>query len=169
MGEMSRAGQSLTRGRILVQEGNLRRAQERNELRLFYQPQLDPASGRIIGAEAQLRWHPQEKTPLLPEDFVPLAEANGLISRFAEWTLQTACSQASSWQRLGLPPLRMSVNLASQQLWTEELGTSVARALAEADLEPRWHLLRFEYPPPLLAASSLSGSGRPSPHFAKRP
>jgi|GEM_PF-2647102 len=139
--------------RILVREGNLRRALERNELRLFYQPQLDPASGRIIGAEAQLRWHPQGKTPLLSEDFVPLAEANGLISRFAEWTLQAACSQASSWQRLGLPPLRMSVNFASQQLWTEELGTSVARALAEADLEPRW--LRLELPESILLSNRV--------------
>ena len=122
--------------RLLTMENNLHRALERDELLLYYQPQLDLASGRIVGAETLLRWRHQEKDLIMPGEFIPLAEESGLIVQLGEWALHTACSQARRWQEEGLPPLQVAVNLSSRQFWKEHLASSVAQVLAETGLDP---------------------------------
>ncbi|AMV73616.1 EAL domain-containing protein [Desulfuromonas carbonis] len=124
--------------RLLTMENSLHRALERNELLLYYQPQLDLASGTICGAETLMRWHQQGKDLIMPGEFIPLAEESGLIVQLGEWALHAACNQAQCWQDEGLPQLQIAVNLSSRQFWKEHLATSVARVLAETGLDPRW-------------------------------
>ena len=124
--------------RMLNMENSLHRALERNELLLYFQPQLDLASGRIAGAETLLRWHHQGKDLIMPGEFIPLAEESGLIVELGEWALLTACNQARRWQDQGLPKLQIAVNLSSRQFWKEHLSASVTRVLAETGLDPRW-------------------------------
>jgi len=96
-------------------EGNLRRAVERGELRLHYQPQLDLASGRINGAEALLRWYHPEQGMISPAQFIPVAEETGLIIPIGEWVIDAACRQIRAWIDQGLPPVRVAVNLSTRQ------------------------------------------------------
>lgn len=127
-----------TARRLLAMEENLRRALERNELLLYFQPRLELASGRIVGAEAMLRWPYPGEGLVMPEEIIPLAEDCGLIAQLGEWMLHAACSQAVRWQEEGVAPLEMTIHLASQQFWKEHLATSIARVLAETGLDPRW-------------------------------
>jgi diguanylate cyclase (GGDEF)-like protein/PAS domain S-box-containing protein len=96
-------------------EGNLRRAVERGELCLHYQPQLDLASGRITGAEALLRWFHPEQGLISPAQFIPVAEETGLIIPIGEWVIDAACRQIRAWIDQGLPPVRVAVNLSTRQ------------------------------------------------------
>ncbi|MDY0270457.1 EAL domain-containing protein [Trichloromonas sp.] len=115
-------------------EGSLRNALERQEFRLHYQPQIDLASGRVIGCEALLRWlHPQ-KGMIFPGDFIPLAEETGLITPIGAWALHEACRQTVAWQTAGLPPLRMSVNLSARQFRKGDLPQQVRKALHQTGL-----------------------------------
>ena len=116
-------------------EAGLRRAIERNELHLHYQPQVDCASGRIVGVEALLRWlHPQ--LGLVPPDkFVPLAEEAGLIVSIGRWVLRSACMQAMRWRAAG-HPLQIAVNLSGQQITHDDIVTVVRDALAASGLPP---------------------------------
>ncbi|OGI38414.1 MAG: hypothetical protein A2V91_01985, partial [Candidatus Muproteobacteria bacterium RBG_16_64_10] len=95
--------------RRLSLEGALRRALERGEFVLHYQPQFDLARGEIVGAEALIRWQHPDLGLLGPMEFIPLAEENGFIIPIGEWALRAACAQNRAWQVAGLPPLRMSV------------------------------------------------------------
>ena len=99
-------------------EGNLRRAIERKEFRLHYQPQLDLASGRITGAEALLRWYHPEQSMISPAQFIPVAEETGLIIPIGEWVIDAACRQIREWIDCGLPPVRIAVNLSARQFST---------------------------------------------------
>lgn len=121
----------------LMMEQDLRHALERQELELFYQPQMDLRERRIIGVEALLRWRHPERGWIAPMDFVPLAEESGLIEMIGEWVLWTACQQAKAWQREGLPVLKMAVNMSPRQFLQPGLVDMVARILREIDLEPR--------------------------------
>lgn len=115
-------------------EGGLRNALERQEFCLHYQPQVDLASGRVIGCEALLRWlHPQ-KGMISPGDFIPLAEETGLITPIGTWALHEACRQAVAWQKAGLPELRMAVNLSARQFRTGDLPHQVRKALHQTGL-----------------------------------
>ncbi len=115
--------QGLTRG--------LYRALERGELLLYYQPQVDARTARIVGVEALLRWRHPERGLLLPGTFIPLAEQTGLIIPIGEWVLRTACEAALRWQKLGIPPLRVAVNLSARQIWDPDLPGKVQRVLQE--------------------------------------
>ena len=117
-------------------ESNLRRALERNELLLHYQPKLELKTGNIVGVEALLRWQHPEWGLLYPDRFIGLAEETGLIVPIGEWVLRTACLQARAWQDAGLPPITMSVNLSARQFRQEALFKSVARILSETGLHP---------------------------------
>jgi diguanylate cyclase (GGDEF)-like protein/PAS domain S-box-containing protein len=96
-------------------EGNLRRAIDRGEFHLYFQPQLDLASGRINGAEALLRWQHPEHHQISPAQFIPVAEETGLIIPIGEWVIDAACRQVRKWLDQGLPPVRIAVNLSARQ------------------------------------------------------
>jgi diguanylate cyclase (GGDEF)-like protein len=117
-------------------ESHLRRALERHELLLHYQPKLELKTGSIVGVEALLRWQHPEWGLLYPDRFIGLAEETGLIVQIGEWVLRTACTQARAWQDAGLPPITMSVNLSARQFRQDALFKSVARILSETGLHP---------------------------------
>ncbi|MDD2881053.1 MAG: EAL domain-containing protein [Rhodoferax sp.] len=112
----------------------LHHALARNELHLHYQPQVAMKDGRVMGAEALLRWHQPELGPISPAEFIPLAEESGQILAIGEWVLRTAVSQLRSWIKGGLPPMVMAVNLSAVQFRHPNLPELVARILDEAEL-----------------------------------
>jgi diguanylate cyclase (GGDEF)-like protein/PAS domain S-box-containing protein len=118
--------------RALLLSNALRRALERNQLRLAYQPQMDLDSGRIVGAEALLRWNHPELGEVSPAEFIPIAESSGLIVSIGDWVLETAARQIAAWDRAGLPPLTVAVNVSSVQLRQGDLPQRVKRALDAA-------------------------------------
>ncbi|OGI41039.1 MAG: hypothetical protein A2140_03415 [Candidatus Muproteobacteria bacterium RBG_16_62_13] len=122
--------------RRLGLETALRHALERGEFQLYYQPQVDLASGRVTGVEALIRWQRPEIGLVSPLEFVPLAEETGLIVPIGDWVLRTACAQSRAWQRAGLPALRMSVNIAPRQFQQQDLAEVVTRILRETGLDP---------------------------------
>ena len=123
-------------------ESHLRHAVARNEFSLAYQPQVDIKSGRIIGAEALIRWNDHELGPITPAQFIPLAEETGLIVPMGEWVLRTACAQNKAWQSTGCTPIPMAVNLSARQFRQANLLEMIALTLHEADLDP--HYLELE-------------------------
>jgi len=120
----------------LTMESQLRKAVERNELALHYQPQLDLLRGRICGVEALLRWTNGLLGPVSPLEFIPLAEETGLIISIGTWVLRTACQQAKDWQVAGIRPERMAVNISVLQFVQPGFTELVAAILKEHDLEP---------------------------------
>jgi diguanylate cyclase (GGDEF)-like protein len=123
-------------------ETGMRRALERQEFVLYYQPQVDANSGRILAVEALIRWKHIDFGFVSPADFIPLAERNGLIVPIGEWTLRTACAQAKRWRDDGLVPIRMSINLSARQFEQIDLLDMVARVLTETGCDPS--CLEFE-------------------------
>ncbi|WP_346728380.1 putative bifunctional diguanylate cyclase/phosphodiesterase [Rubrivivax gelatinosus] len=124
--------------RALHVENGLRRALERDEMLLHYQPQCALADGRIVGAEALLRWRHPELGWIPPSEFVPMAETSGQIAGIGRWVLDTALGQLRRWIDAGLPPLRMSVNLSAVQLRQPDLPEQVAELLQRHRIEPAW-------------------------------
>ena len=117
-------------------ENALRPALARKELEIYYLPQFDLVSGRIIGTEALLRWHHPERGLLPAAEFLPLAEGTGLIFAISDWILQTICRQSKVWQQSGFPPLTMAVNIAPRMFQQRELPQMVERALRQSGLAP---------------------------------
>ncbi len=115
----------------------LRRSLERGEFLVHYQPQLDLRSGRVVGVEALVRWRHPDAGPISPAQFVPQAEASGLIVPIGEWVLRTACAQNKVWQACGFPSLRVAVNLSARQFRQPDLLGSIQRVLQETGLDPR--------------------------------
>lgn len=115
----------------------LRHALERGELELYYQPQIDMATGRLTGAEALLRWRNPELGMVSPATFVPLLEETGWIMPVGEWILRTACAQNQAWQQAGLPGIRMAVNLSARQLRNPYLAEEIIHILAATGLPPQ--------------------------------
>ena len=122
--------------RRMAVENHLRKAIERNELFLYYQPQLKITSGEICGVEALLRWRNEGLGLIAPVDFIPLAEETGLIAQIGEWVLRTSCLQAKSWREQGFPLPRMAVNVSATQFLRKGFPDLVARILEETGLEP---------------------------------
>jgi len=112
----------------------LRRALERGEFTLHYQPIVDLTTGVVIGAEALLRWNHPTRGLIEPNQFVALAEETGLIVPIGEWVLRRACAQCREWERAGLPPLRLAVNISPRQFQSVSLADVVAAVLADAGL-----------------------------------
>jgi EAL domain-containing protein (putative c-di-GMP-specific phosphodiesterase class I) len=122
--------------RALSMENALRRALERQQFSLAFQPMVDLRSGQVTGVEALLRWRHPELGNVSPAEFIPLAEACGLIGTLGEWALRTAAFQLKAWRDRGLPALTMAVNLSAMQLQHAELPTLIDSVLREAGLVP---------------------------------
>jgi len=119
----------------LTLESALRSALDHNQLSLNYQPQIDLASGRVIGVEALLRWNHPELGAVSPAKFIPIAEDSGLIGRIGSWVLQETCRQNKAWQEAGLPPLVMAVNVSTRQFSLGDILAEVQQALADSGLD----------------------------------
>jgi diguanylate cyclase (GGDEF)-like protein len=116
----------------------LRLALDRGEFALYYQPQIDLASGNVVGAEALIRWNHPELGLVLPGRFISVAEESGLIVPMGDWVLREACRQAVAWQDAGLPPLTVAVNLSAVQFGRGDVERSVERAVESAGLDPAY-------------------------------
>ena len=119
----------------LTLEAELALAAERGEFELFYQPQFHLADGRLIGAEALIRWRHPVRGLVSPGEFMPVVNTSPISERIAEWVLQTACAKAAAWERAG-HRLRIGVNLSPSQFRSGDLAASVAQALAQTNLSP---------------------------------
>jgi predicted signal transduction protein with EAL and GGDEF domain len=117
-------------------ETGLRHALDRGEFLLHYQPKVDIASGRIVGMEALVRWMRPQLGMVSPAEFIPLAEETGLIVPIGAWVLRAACERNSAWQRMGMAPLRVAVNLSARQFVQANLVSEVARVLDASRLAP---------------------------------
>ncbi|WP_456685218.1 bifunctional diguanylate cyclase/phosphodiesterase [Bradyrhizobium sp. P5_C11_2] len=117
-------------------ESALRRALEREQLSLNYQPKVDMETGQITGVEALLRWTHPDLGSISPAQFIPLAEETGLIVPIGRWVVREACAQAMAWQRRGLLPVSMAVNLSPRQFADEHLLQDVDEALAASGMSP---------------------------------
>ncbi len=135
--EMNARGEEL-----LALETDLRRALDRNEFVLYYQPQLDLRNGKIAGAEALLRWQHPEYGLVPPNDFIPLLEETGLIVPVGEWVLRNACGQYRKHHEAGLAPLRVSVNVSARQFREQALLDRVRQAIHDDGVPP--HHLELE-------------------------
>ena len=122
----------------LMIEAKLRRAIEREELCLNYQPQVDLETGQIIGAEALVRWRNIDIGPVSPDKFIPLAEETDLILSIGEWVMRRACAQNRQWQDAGLPPIKVSVNVSARQLSQINLPEMTARILLDTGLDAQY-------------------------------
>ncbi len=120
----------------LLMRSGLRRALERGEFVLHYQPQIELGSGRVVGVEALLRWEHPEFGLVAPGRFVPVAEDSGLIVPIGAWVIQEACRQAQAWQNAGLPAMMMAVNLSAVQFQRGGIEDTVVQALAGTGLDP---------------------------------
>ena len=115
-------------------ESSLRRALDRNEFMLYYQPRVSLESGRVIGAEALLRWRHPEMGLVPPSEFIPILDETGMIIPVGDWALREACRQNREWQDRGLPPIRVAVNLSVRQFIQKDLADTIVRALEAANL-----------------------------------
>ena len=122
--------------RRLDLENNLRRALANNELRLYYQPQLELASGWVVGMEALIRWQHPEWGVVSPLDFIPVAESTGMILPIGDWILREACMQWRRWQDQGLNPGKISVNLSSLQFRANDLSGKIKAIIDESGIDP---------------------------------
>ncbi len=128
---------AITQDKVKL-ESDLHTALALNQLELHFQPKIETASGAIYGAEALVRWRHPERGLIPPGEFIPLAEACGLIDQIGAWVVREACGQARAWQLQGLPSLRVAVNLSALQFRSGNLQQMLAEALAAAELEPRF-------------------------------
>ncbi|WP_316978586.1 GGDEF/EAL domain-containing response regulator [Shumkonia mesophila] len=155
--------QAMERVRI---ETHLRHALERDEMTLHYQPIVDLKSGRLVGAEALLRWHNEELGNVPPGQFIPMAEDTGQINIIGAWVIKAACRQAAEWRRAGAPPIRISANVSSRQFRGPTLIDAVTRALSDTglpaddlDLEITEGLLMEDLPETTAAFERLTAMG----------
>ncbi|MEM9100708.1 MAG: bifunctional diguanylate cyclase/phosphodiesterase [Pseudomonadota bacterium] len=116
-------------------ERKLRQALKDEKFILYYQPKVDSSTGAIVGAEGLIRWHDDELGDVAPSDFIPIAEDTGLIVPIGLWVLREACRQNMTWQKMGLPYIRVSVNVSSRQLLNEKFVRDVNDVLHESGMK----------------------------------
>jgi diguanylate cyclase (GGDEF)-like protein len=122
----------------LAQEISLRNALKRSEFEVYYEPKVEIKSGKIVGAEALVRWNHPEMGRVSPGEFIPMAEEMGLIAPLGEWVLETACRQTQAWQAQGLGPLRVAVNVSARQFDQKNLTQRVSQILTKTGLDPKY-------------------------------
>jgi diguanylate cyclase (GGDEF)-like protein len=127
----------------MIMEAALRKALQRDEFLLHYQPQIDFRSGRIVGAESLIRWQHPELGLVPPGKFIPIAEERGLIGKLGDWVLHAACRQAMIWQKAGIPLVPIAVNISALQFKEGALRDSVLSALKETGLAPEYLVLEI--------------------------
>jgi len=135
---LSRADVGLEAVHQFALETRLKKAIEKEEFTLFYQPQVDLITGRIVGMEALLRWQASDLGMMPPSEFIPVAEETGLIVPLGDWVLRTACAQNKAWQNAKLPHIPVAVNLSGRQFHHQNLVEKVEAALRESHLAPEW-------------------------------
>jgi diguanylate cyclase (GGDEF)-like protein/PAS domain S-box-containing protein len=118
-------------------EGSLRHALDRGELKLLYQPQVELSTGRIVGAEALIRWYHPERGLIVPSAFIPIAEQTGIIVEIGAWVVEESCRQAAIWARTADRELSVSVNVSPRQLAAGDFTEIVEAALQDSGLDPR--------------------------------
>src|SRR5690554_5071119 len=119
-------------------ENNLRRALDRNQFELAYQPRFDLRSGDIVGAEALIRWRMSDEQTIEPSRFIPIAEEIGLIAPIGQWVLEAACAQNKAWQDAGFGPLVVAVNVSARQFRQDSFVQTVAQVLRKTGLAPEY-------------------------------
>lgn len=140
-------------GRLDMQ-AMLRRALERKEFVVYYQPRVNVQTNHIVGAEALIRWNSPELGFVSPEEFIPIAEEIGLIVPIGEWVLRTACAQNAAWQAAGYTPLLMSVNFSARQFREKNLAETIVKVLDETGLQA--HYLDLEITESLIMSHANS-------------
>ena len=125
------------RARLML-ESQLRRALDRDEFTLYYQPRVDLFSGKVIGAEALLRWRHPDMGLVPPVQFIPILEETGMIIPVGDWVLQQASQQNRAWQDQGLTPIRMAVNLSVRQFIQKDLAGTILKIIERAGLAPKY-------------------------------
>jgi diguanylate cyclase len=122
----------------LALESSLSYALERNQLQVYYQPRVNINTGKIVGAEALLRWKHPEKGTISPNLFIPIAEETNLIIPIGEWLLKTVCQQTKRWQELGFAALQIAVNISGRQFNQPNLYPMLSKILIETGLHPKY-------------------------------
>ncbi len=122
--------------RELILENSMLKALELGQFMLDYQPKIDVSTGSIFGAEALIRWKHPELGMVSPLDFIPIAEKTGFIIPLGEWVLYTACRQLSEWERMGLPPLTVSVNMSMIQFQQKQIVHTIEHIISDAGIRP---------------------------------
>ena len=135
----------------------LRHAVDQREFVLQYQPQMNLGTGAIIGVEALIRWRHPERGLVPPAHFIPIAEECGVIAAIGRWVLREACCQAQTWQRAGLPPVRVAINISAAELRAKDFVAGVRATLLETGLDPRY--LELELTETFLMQDSKSTLG----------
>lgn len=121
---------------ILSMESSMRRALDRNEFLLYYQPKASIADGKIVGVEALLRWHHPERGLVSPGEFMPVLEETGLIVPVGEWVLKAVCRQIKEWESAGIQPVPVAVNLSARQFCARDLGETIKQIIEEHQVDP---------------------------------
>ncbi len=129
--------------RRLDLENNLRKAYINGEFILYYQPQFDIVTGKMVGMEALIRWQHPEMGMVPPMEFIPLAEETGLILPIGEWVLNAACAQNKAWQDAGYLPIKISVNLSSRQFKNNDIIKTISKVLKDTCMDPRYLVLEI--------------------------
>ena len=137
-------------------EGDLRHAVEGRQLWLAYQPQLDLATGKVVGAEALIRWSHPERGLISPGEFIPIAEASSLILPIGDWIIEEICRQHMIWQAQGLPELRLGFNVSGVQFRQKDLFNKVAATLARSGRPPRCSISKSQRPWPWSVPAACS-------------
>ncbi|HJV17025.1 MAG TPA: EAL domain-containing protein [Bacillales bacterium] len=130
------SGMNIQSYKTFTLQNELRKAIERKELALVYQPRINIETGTVVGAEALLRWNHPNWGTIPPADFIPLAEETGQIIEIGEWVLKTVCKQMKEWEESGLVPIRIAVNFSAQQFLQKELIDNIKKTLREMDIDP---------------------------------
>lgn len=121
-----------------ILEKEVQVAVEKKQFELYYQPKIDIATEKIVGAEALIRWHHPTKGIVSPMEFIPIAEQMGIIGEIGKWTLETACAQNKTWQEEGYSPIKVSVNLSSTEFYQTNIVDQIQEILAKTGLDPKW-------------------------------